>query len=89
MELCFEGHRWFDLRRYSVNSKYPLSEDFCITHPAYTYDAVSNMNYHTGDYRLESYTKDKAAWVIPIPNATIIFNEGTLTNLVREKRNKQ
>lgn len=87
MELCFEGHRWFDLRRYSVNSKYPLSEDFCITHPAYTYDAVSNMNYHTGDYRLESYTKDKAAWVIPIPNATITFNEGTLTNLVREKRN--
>lgn len=87
MELCFEGHRWFDLRRYSVNSKYPLSEDFCITHPAYTYDAVSNMNYHTGDYRLESYTKDKAAWIIPIPNATITFNEGTLTNLVREKRN--
>lgn len=87
MELCFEGHRWFDLRRYSVNSKYPLSEDFCITHPAYTYDAVSNMNYHTGDYRLESYTKDKAAWVIPIPNTTITFNEGTLTNLVREKRN--
>lgn len=87
MELCFEGHRWFDLRRYSVNSKYPLSEDFCITHPAYSYDAVSNMNYHTGDYRLESYTKDKAAWVIPIPNATITFNEGTLTNLVREKRN--
>ena len=87
MELCFEGHRWFDLRRYSINSKYPLSEDFCITHPAYTYDAVSNMNYHTGDYRLESYTKDKAAWVIPIPNATITFNEGTLTNLVREKRN--
>lgn len=87
MELCFEGHRWFDLRRYSVNSKYPLSEDFCITHAAYTYDAVSNMNYHTGDYRLESYTKDKAAWVIPIPNATITFNEGTLTNLVREKRN--
>ena len=87
LELCFEGHRWFDLRRYSVNSKYPLSENFSITHPAYTYDAVSNMNYHTGDYRLESYHKDKAAWIIPIPNATITFNEGTLTNLMREKRN--
>lgn len=24
-ELCFEGHRWFDIRRYSVNSKYPFS----------------------------------------------------------------
>ena len=22
-ELCFEGHRWFDLRRYAVCEKYP------------------------------------------------------------------
>ena len=92
MELCFEGHRWFDLRRYSVNSKYPLQESFSITHPAYTYDAVANMYYLTGYYRLESYKKDSAAWVIPIPNTTITFNEGTLTNLERQTRtiiNKQ
>lgn len=86
MELSFEGHRWFDLRRYAVNSRYPLSENFTITHPVYTYDAVSNVHYHTGDCRLDSYQKDQAAWVIPIPNATITFNEGTLTNLIRQKR---
>ena len=41
-ELCLEGHRWFDLRRYTVCEKYPYSKT--ITHyyvlqkndPAYT-----------------------------------------------------
>lgn len=26
-ELCFEGQRWFDLRRYAVNTLYPYSRD--------------------------------------------------------------
>ena len=26
-ELCFEGHRWFDLRRYAVCKPYPYSRD--------------------------------------------------------------
>ena len=26
-ELCLEGHRWFDLRRYTVCEKYPYSEN--------------------------------------------------------------
>ena len=26
-ELCFEGHRWFDLRRYAVCNPYPYSRD--------------------------------------------------------------
>lgn len=29
-ELCFEGHRWFDLRRYAACEAYPYSRD--ITH---------------------------------------------------------
>lgn len=33
-ELCFEGHRWFDLRRYAVNPKYPLT-DYKIIHGVY------------------------------------------------------
>ena len=33
-ELCLEGHRWFDLRRYTVCDKYPYSRE--ITH-YYTY----------------------------------------------------
>nr|MBP7471875.1 RagB/SusD family nutrient uptake outer membrane protein [Prevotella sp.] len=83
LELCFEGHRWFDLRRYSVNSKFPLSSDFTIKHPAYAYDANSKVNYLTGYYVLQSYSKDQGAWVVPVPNATIEFNLGSITNLIR------
>ncbi len=86
LELCFEGHRWFDLRRYSVNSKFPLSADFTIKHPAYTYDANSNVNFLTGYYVLQSYNKDQGAWVVPVPNATIEFNRGSITNLMRNNR---
>lgn len=86
LELCFEGQRWFDLRRYSVSSKYPLPDDFCIKHPAYAYDATSNTHYRTGYYQLNAYDKDQAAWVIPIPNSTIEYNRGALTNLVRPTR---
>ncbi|MCH4183555.1 MAG: RagB/SusD family nutrient uptake outer membrane protein [Prevotella sp.] len=86
LELCFEGHRWFDLRRYSVNSKYPLPADFTIKHPAYTYDANSKVNFLTGYYVLQSYSKDQGAWVVPVPNATIEFNRGSITNLLRNDR---
>ena len=26
-ELCFEGHRWFDLRRYAVSPRYPYKKE--------------------------------------------------------------
>ena len=35
-ELCFEGHRWFDLRRYSVMEKYPLHKTIVHAFNAYT-----------------------------------------------------
>lgn len=35
-ELCFEGHRWFDIRRYSVNSKYPYSRPIVRSFGVYT-----------------------------------------------------
>ncbi|MCQ2219975.1 MAG: RagB/SusD family nutrient uptake outer membrane protein [Prevotella sp.] len=85
-ELCFEGHRWFDLRRYSVNSKYPLDQNFAIKHACYAYDASAGAAVLTGNYVLESYAKDKAAWVIPIPDETIYFNRGEITNLERKDR---
>lgn len=88
-ELCFEGHRWFDLRRYSVNSKYPLSESFTIQHPTYAYDADNAKVVKTGTYVLNSYQKDQAAWIIPIPDDEIEFNRGSLTNFVRTERNSQ
>ncbi|MFR7808150.1 MAG: RagB/SusD family nutrient uptake outer membrane protein [Butyricimonas faecihominis] len=34
-EFCFEGQRWFDLRRYAVSSKFPETKS--IKHVVYDY----------------------------------------------------
>ena len=81
-ELCFEGHRWFDLRRYAVNSVYPFEKE--IRHESLGYDG--NATYIEGYYVLNPYSQDAAAYVLPIPNYAIEFNEGLLTNEVRPAR---
>lgn len=83
-ELCFEGHRWFDLRRYAVNSLYPYSKE--ITHISYGYDGSSKVNYAQGKYVLKSYHEDKAAWTLPIPRSVVEFNKGNIMNAVRPTR---
>lgn len=88
-ELCFEGHRWFDVRRYAVNAKYPLPKDFNIQHPAYSYNAQTNSYTRIGNYVLKSIAQDVAGWQVPIPNYAIEFNRGTLTNPVRSVRTVQ
>lgn len=88
-ELCFEGHRWFDLRRYSVNSKYPLASDFTIKHPTYTYDPQTKIHTKVGNYVLNSISQDAAAWQVPIPKYAIEFNRGVLTNPIRPTRTIQ
>lgn len=61
-ELCLEGHRWFDLRRYQVDAKYPYS-----TTIEHTFTFIKTVDYadvrdHTNYYRLEpndeAYTLD-------------------------------
>jgi hypothetical protein len=88
-ELCFEGHRWFDLRRYAVNAKYPLPSSFNIKHPNYTYDAQTKSHNPAGNYVLNSFAQDAAAWQVPIPGYAIDFNRGSLTNLIRPVRSVQ
>lgn len=88
-ELCFEGHRWFDLRRYAVNTKYPLPSTFTIKHPVYSYDAQSNTHTPVGYYVLKSIAEDGACWQVPIPNYAIEFNRGSLTNPIRTVRQIQ
>ena len=58
-ELCFEAHRWFDLRRYAVSPKYP--EKKSIKHTTYDKNGVLE-----GDYVLKPYGEDPA-WALPIP----------------------
>ena len=81
-ELCFEMHRWSDLRRYSLNVEYPLSK--VIRHPAY--GSGSSGTYLQGYYELRPYTEEQAAWIIPIPLAEIEYNKGELFNYDRPDR---
>lgn len=75
-ELAFEGHRWFDLRRYRVCEKYPSKTE--ITH-TYTYysDRGSNQMTETHVFTLG---KDDNSWTCPIPQEVIDFNTGMKNN---------
>jgi ragB/susD domain protein len=78
-ELCFEAHRWFDLRRYAVSPKYP--EKKSITHETYDKNGIRE-----GNYVLKPYGEDPA-WVLPIPGYEIVYNQGNLVdNPERESR---
>lgn len=83
-ELCFEGHRWFDLRRYAVNSTHPYTK--VIDHAHYMLNAGSNTYYRAGYYRLNEYSQEEATYVLPIPNYEIEYNNGSLTNAERTDR---
>ena len=66
-ELCFEGHRWFDLRRYAVDAKYPFTKE--IVHVVNFYDnkGFSTVNEPREVYRLVPYDVDNRKWCLPIP----------------------
>lgn len=65
-EFILEGHRWFDLRRYTVCTPYPWSKE--IVH-GYPYNA--DYSYDRTDwYRLE---KNDQAYTLPIPRTVRNF----------------
>ena len=83
-ELCFEGHRWFDLRRYAVNSVYPYTKQ--IIHDYYFYNNTTGTREYLGSYRLNEYGEEPA-YVIPIPRSVIEFNKGNMVdNATRPQR---
>jgi len=78
-ELCFEGHRWFDLRRYAVSSKWPYQKE--VRHVYF--DAMSPM----GNLVLGPFDEDSAFWVLPIPEHEMEINAGVLMpNPARERK---
>ena len=90
-ELCFEGHRWFDLRRYAVSTIHPFTKE--IIHPHHDRWAGSgsgvgderNEYQFTGNYRLKKYNEE-TAYVLPIPEYAMTYNNGTLVQNEREDR---
>lgn len=61
-EFLLEGHRWFDLRRYTVCEPYPWSKEISHSH---IYYADFSIDY------IDTYTLEKfdAAYTLPIPRS--------------------
>lgn len=79
-ELCFEGQRWFDLRRYAVNKDYPYKRE--IMH-------VLNIAGDNIDYlftRLYVLKKDDYAYTFSIPKDVIEFDKVPMPDNPREER---
>lgn len=66
-EFLLEGHRWFDLRRYTVNQVYPWSKE--IVHNFPYYGESYNLSYFDS-YRLE---KNDPAYTLPLPRSVRNF----------------
>jgi len=84
-ELCLEGHRWFDLRRYKVAEKYP--QQTTIEH------VVMNKAYNSSTYSYETLWTRKFVlppedlnWVLPLPEEELDKNRGMLDNPRNERK---
>lgn len=74
-ELCFEGHRWFDLRRYAVNQIKPFQKD--IVRYFSVYDSNTRELTQTEIYRLPA---GDPAYTFSIPKSVVEFEPGTVNN---------
>ena len=69
-ELCFEGHRWFDLRRYAVNSVHPQA--ISVKHVWHT--VTQTEATVAGNYTLKGYDNTtKGSWMLPVPEDVINY----------------
>lgn len=80
-ELCLEGHRWFDLRRYMVDSRYAFTKSFA--HYYVDYDAdTPDGRYEIVQYVLE---ENDPAYTLALPKEVTDF-QNTLPSVVRPDR---
>ncbi len=81
-ELCFEGHRWFDLRRYAVCKQYPYHKT--IVHEFNVFDGNQNNWDRTDIYILPP---DDPAYVMQIPQSVLDYDKVQMQENLRYKRN--
>lgn len=75
-ELCLEGHRWFDLRRYAVCGKAPFKKTIQRKFACYNWNNRSVLMY-VQVYQLE---EDDPAYTFAIPKAVLEFDLGMEDN---------
>ena len=71
-ELCLEGHRWFDLRRYMVCEKQPYTKTIRKSYTTFEYVSWTNVPVQTVVYQLE---ENDAAYTLPIPKEVLEYNK--------------
>lgn len=76
-ELCLEGHRWFDLRRYAVCQKKPFSKVIDRIFALYNYNGQFEF-MSARVYRLE---KNDPAYTFSIPKSVLEFDTGMPDNI--------
>ena len=75
-ELCFEGHRWFDLKRYAVCVKAPYQK--AIEHVFPLYDSNNRNAFQAAEvYRLDI---GDPAYTFAIPKDVLNFDTGMPDN---------
>lgn len=72
IEFCFEGQRWFDLRRYRTNPLYPSRIALVHNYTYYT-DRGENTLTHTHQFTLQA---EDPSWTLPLPSEVLDFNTG-------------
>ena len=80
-ELCLEGHRWFDLRRYAVCKKAPFKKNIERVYAIYDWESRNIFKY-AEVYQLK---EDDLAYVFAIPKSVLEFDKGMPDN-IRENR---
>ena len=80
-QLCLVGHRWFDLRRYTVCERLPYHKS--IRHDYHIYDADGNYSATRVFVLGEDETN---VWTFLIPETVLEFDEEPMTNNVRDVR---
>ena len=76
-ELCLEGARWFDMRRYTVDPKYKLVEK--VTH-SYTLYKLQGYTYVKGEMATCTLSTDDGGMVLDIPKSVREFQNSIGSN---------
>ncbi len=91
-ELCFEGHRWFDLRRYMVRSSYAYSKTLRQTFTTYQLNGaptgVLQLWTPAMTYVYE-LSPEPARYTLPIPASVVQKEPGIINNHRGENEPKE
>ena len=76
-ELCLEGHRWFDLRRYMVRNPYTYTKEIVHYYTEYDSEYSDGQPVQTWSYKLEA---NDEAYTLALPQEIRDFQPTVGTN---------